>query len=190
LTDDDRVVPAASPPSLDERLERVHWHIVRSDSLRASVASRAATLLSTNALVIAGIALALGLKSHKPETVVTILGIAALGCVAASVMNACLAAVTIRRWPRQFSTHKQHVGHLGPPYTFAEITSTTSTFEDFKQRMATQPLDQLLEEALAELWRCGLLHGYRYAKLRIALRWLLAALCFFLAVVTASALVP
>ena len=184
------MIPAASRRNLDEQLERAHWHILRSDSLRASVASRAGTLLSTNALVIAGAALALGLKSHKPDTVVTILAIATLGCVAVSVMNASLAAVTIRRWARQFAKNKEHLGHIGPPYSFAEIDSTTSTFEDFKRRMANQSVDRLLEEALGELWRCGLLHCYRYAKLRIALRWLLAALCFFLAAVTTSAFVP
>ena len=107
------MIPAVSRRSFDEQLERVHWHTPRSDSLRASVASRAGTLLSTNALVIAGVALALGLKSHKPETVVTFLVIAALGCVAVSVMNASLAAVPVRRWPRQFSIHKQHVRHIG-----------------------------------------------------------------------------
>jgi hypothetical protein len=184
------VLPPASRRSLDEQLERIHWHILRSDSLRASVASRAGTLLSTNALVIAGIALALGFKSHKPETVVTILTIAALGCVAVSVMNASMAAVTVRRWPRQFPKHKKHVEHIGPPYSFAEINSSASTFEDFKQGMTNQSADQLLEDALAELWRCGMLHGYRYAKLRIALRWLLTALCLFLAAVTASVFVP
>ncbi|MGB7797453.1 MAG: hypothetical protein WBL53_14525 [Pseudonocardiaceae bacterium] len=146
--------------------------------------------MSTNALVIAGIALALGFKSHKPETVVTILAIATLGCVAVSVMNASMAAVTVRRWPRQFPKHKKHVEHIGPPYSFAEIDSSASTFEDFKQWMTNQSADQLLEDALAELWRCGMLHGYRYAKLRIALRWLLTALCLFLAAVTASVFVP
>jgi hypothetical protein len=182
-------MPAPSR-SLNEQLERTHWHILRSDSLRASVASRAGILLSTNALVIAGIALALGLKTHKPATIVTILAIAALGCVAISVMNASVAVVTVRRWPRQFPKHKEQAGHIGPPYCFAEIDSSTSTFEDFKQRMANQPADQLLEDALAELWRCGVLHGYRYAKLRIALRWLLTALCLFLTAVAASAFVP
>ena len=183
------MITPASRRSLDEQLERTHWHILRSDSLRASVASRAGTLLSTNALVIAGIALALGLKSHKPETVVTILAIAALGCVAVSVMNASVATVTVRRWPRQFPKHKEHTGHIGPPYSFAELSSA-STFEDFKQRMASQSAEQVLEDALAELWRCGMLHGYRYMKLRIALRWLLTALCLFLVAVTASTFVP
>ena len=52
---------------VEEQLSRVHWHILRGDSLRSSVASRAGTLLSTNALVVAGIALAVGSGNHRPS---------------------------------------------------------------------------------------------------------------------------
>ena len=173
--------------SLDEQLERVHWHIKRGDSLRASVASRAGTLLSTNALVVAGIALAFGLRSHKPGIVVTILAIAALGCVAVSVMSAAMATMTIVSWRRQFPRHQEYGG---TPYSFVEIDSGAQTFEDFRQRMANWSAQQALDEATAELWQCGILHRYRYLKLRVALRWLLGALCLLLAAITASALLP
>lgn len=171
---------------LDEQLQRVHWHILRGDSLRAGVASRAGTLLSTNALVVAGIALALGLKNHKPGVVVTILAIAALSCVAVSVMHAALATMTIRRWSRQFRRHARST--VGSPYSFIEIDSGAQTFEQFSQRISSQGAEQILTDAVAELWQCGVLHRYRYIKLRIALRWLLAALCLLVAVIATSAL--
>jgi hypothetical protein len=165
----------------------VHWHILRGDSLRAGVASRAGTLLSTNALVIAGIALAFGPKNHKPDAAVMILAIGALGCVAVSVMHAALSTMTIRAWSRQFPKHQEHGGSA---YSFVEIDSGARTFEDFKQRMTDQSADQVLEDALAELWQCAVLHRYRYMKLRVALRWLLAALCCLGAAITASAFFP
>jgi hypothetical protein len=182
------MLPAApGNNSVDDQLQRVHWHILRGDSLRGAVASRAGTVLSTNALVVAGIALAFGLKNHKPGVVVTILAIAALGCVAASVMHATLATMTIRSWRRQFPQHQEHGGS---PYSFVEIDSGAQTLEQFTQRIANQPTEQVLEDAVAELWQCAVLHRYRYLKLRVALRWLLAALCLLVAAITASALFP
>jgi hypothetical protein len=178
---------AAHSRNLDDELDRVKWHILRTDSLRASVCARAGTVLSTNALVIAGIALAFGLKGHKPGLLILIPAVAALGCVAVSVVNASLALVTIRRWPRQFPQHK---ADPGPPYSLAEIDASALAFEDFRQRMLDQSTEQILEEALIELWRCGLLHSYRYARLRVALRWLLAAICLLAFAITISALVP
>ncbi|MEV7099669.1 hypothetical protein AB0M80_43280 [Amycolatopsis sp. NPDC051045] len=176
---------AGSPSNVGEQLDRAQWHLLRSDSLRAGVASRAGLVLSTNALVIAGIALAFSVRSNKPGIIVTVLAIPALISVAVSAMNASLAIVTVRRWPRQFPMHERQVG---PPYSFAELDAATSSFDGFRHRMIDQPTGQLLDDALAELWRCGVLHSYRYAKLRTALRWLLTALCFFLSAVTASAL--
>ena len=55
---------------VEVQLGRVHWHILRGDSLRGTIASQAGTLLSTNALVVAGIALAVGLGNHRPSVIV------------------------------------------------------------------------------------------------------------------------
>lgn len=181
------MTPAAHSRNLSDQLDRVKWHILRTDSLRATVSARAGAVLSTNTLVIAGIALAFGLKDHRPGILILILAVAALGCVSVSVVNASLALVTIRRWPRQFPQHKEDPG---PPYSLAELDTSVFVFEDFRQRMLDQPTEQILEEALLELWRCGLLHSYRYARLRVALRWLLAAICLLAFAITMSALAP
>jgi hypothetical protein len=175
--------PDAAPAA--ELLEKVHWHIVRGDHLRAGVASRAGAVLSTNALVIAGIALALSLRSQKPNVALVVIAVAVLGCVVFSVSNAALALVTIRSWQGQFGGEGMHRSFL---YSYAEIDEETNTFEGFKRRVTTTSSDELLEFALVELWRCGLLHGYRYRKLRIAMRWLRAALVTFLVVAAVSAL--
>ena len=98
-----------------------------------------------------------------------------------------LATVTVRSWSRQFPRHQEHGGSA---YSFIEINSGAETFEDFKLRMANQSAEQLLDDALAEIWQCGVLHRYRYMKLRVALRWLLAALALLLVTVAVSAFFP
>lgn len=169
----------------EEQLETVHWHLLRSDHLRSGVASRAGTLLSTNALVVAGIALAFSLRSQRPGAVVIVIAMAALGCVVISVGSAALALVTVRSWPRQFRDHMTPTAFL---YCYAESSRTSKTFEAFKHRVIAASPDELLEFALAELWRCGRLHEYRYGKIRVAMFWLVAALVFFMAAAAASAL--
>jgi hypothetical protein len=175
--------PQAAPA--DAQLEMVHWHLLRSDHLRSGVASRAGTLLSTNALVVAGIAFAFSLRSPRPGTVVVVIAMAALGSVVFSVASAALALVSVRSWERQFSDHMAPRAFL---YCYAETRRISETFEAFKHRATTASPDEHLEFALAELWRCGLLHEYRYRKIRVAMFWLVAAIICFMAAAAASAL--
>jgi hypothetical protein len=177
--------PGAQTAEAEEQLETVHWHLLRSDHLRSGVAARAGTLLSTNALVVAGIALAFSLRSQQPNNVVIVIAMVALGCVVFSVGNAALALVTVRNWARQFGDYTTPPAFL---YCYAETGRTSKSFEVFKRRVTTASADELLEFALAELWRCGRLHEYRYRKIRVAMFWLVAALVFFLAAAAASAI--
>lgn len=162
----------------------VHWHLLRNDHLRSGLAARAGTLLSTNALVVAGIALAFSLRGPKPSVAAVAIAIAAIGCVVCSVASAALALVSIRSWERQFNDDTTPLAFL---YCYADSSKIARTFEAFKHRVTTASPDELLELALAELWRCGRLHEYRYRKLRVAMFWLVAALIFFLAAAAASA---
>jgi hypothetical protein len=168
-------------PTTEELLERVHWHIARGDALRAGAATRAGAVLSTNTLVIAGVALAFSLRNHRPSVVVIAVAIATLVCVVLSVGNSVLALITLRTWDSQFGRKQGPQGVF--LYCHAEIGKGSDSFENFKSRVTTASAEELLEWALAELWRCGRLHEYRYQKLRIATRWLLVALIMFLAAV-------
>ena len=172
-------------PSVEEQLATAHWHIVRGDSMRVGVASRAGAVLSTNALVLTGIALALSLRSQRPNAVVIVTAIVALGCVVFSVVNAALALITIRSWSRQFGDQVTPATFL---YCQSELSGAVGTFEDFKRQVASTSPEEHLEFALAELWRCSRLHGYRYRKLRVAMCWLLAALVVFLVAAVATAI--
>jgi hypothetical protein len=177
--------PNTEKASVEEQLKTVHWHLLRSDHLRSGVASRAGALLSTNALVVAGIALAFSLRNQKPDAVVIVAAMVALACVVVSAGSAALALVSVRNWPRQFDDHTTPPAFL---YCYAEIGTISRTFEAFKDRVTTASPDELLEFALAELWRCARLHEYRYRKIRVAMFWLVAALLSFLAAAAASAL--
>jgi len=157
---------------VEDQLSRVHWHILRGDSLRGSVASRAGTLLSTNALVVAGIALAVGSGNHRPGVIVIVATVATFVCVFGSVTSAVLAMTSTFHWKRQFPDQADSAGTI---YSFVEH-SGARTFEDFKQQRATESTEQILDEALRELWRISQLHRDRYRWLRRGQRWLFVAL--------------
>jgi hypothetical protein len=163
----------ASRNPAGEQLGRVHWHILRGDGLRSTIAARAGTLLSTNALVVTGIALAVGLRNHRPGVIVIVATVVTFVCVFGSVTSAVLATVSIFHWDRQFP---DQAGSAGTIYSFVEHGSGAQTFEDFKQQRATESAEQILDDALRELWQISQLHRDRYRWLRRGQRWLFVAL--------------
>jgi hypothetical protein len=118
---------------VDEQLERVHWHIVRSDHLRAGAASRATAVLSTNALVTAGIALAFSLGDQKSNSAFQVMALAVLGCVVSSVSHTTFALVTIRDWRPQFAGQ----GTSAPFFCCLAECLGTETLEDFRRKVTT-----------------------------------------------------
>lgn len=87
---------------VEQQLELVHWHMLRGDNLRARLASRAGTLLSTDALIVAGVTIALGLRNQHASYAVLAAALVTLICVAVSVVNASLVLMTVRRWHQHF----------------------------------------------------------------------------------------
>lgn len=170
----------ASHNPVDEQLSRVHWHILRGDSLRATVAARAGTLLNTNALVVAGIALAVGSPSRRPGVVVIVATVLTFVAIFGSVACAVLATVAILHWDRQYPDQASPVGSI---YSFVEHDSGASDFEEFKRQRATESAEKILDDALRELWQISQLHRDRYRWLRRGQRWLLAALVCLLVTV-------
>jgi hypothetical protein len=164
---------------VEQQLDLVNWHILRGDGLRTGLAGRAGTLLSTDALIVAGVALAVGLRSPRAGYGV----LATLACVGVSVVNASLVLVTVRRWRDQFP-------RTGAPepflYSYTGIEED-GNFQEFKARLLATSRERLLEHALTELWRSGTLHDYRYRKLRLAMKWLIAAILLLFVTLTISA---
>jgi hypothetical protein len=167
---------------VQDDLDLVHWHMLRGDGQRASLVKRAGSVLSTNALIVAGVALALGLRSQHPGLAVLIPALTTLVCIAVSVINASMVMITLRPWRQHFKAT-----NTLPPF-FYSYAGMHGDFATFKEKMLSQSPEQLLEHALVELWRAGNLHNYRYRKLRIALRWLLTALVSLFIAIALSAI--
>jgi hypothetical protein len=167
---------------VEQRLDHIHWQLLRGDGLRGSLASRAGSVLSTDALIVAGVALALGFRGQRPNPAVLAAALVTFACVAVSVVNASMALMSVRRWHKQFGRPDKPGWFL---YSYIGIASLS--FEEFKKRALSLSQNDLLELALAELWREAVLHGYRYRKLRLAVRWLLIALGVLLATIALAA---
>jgi hypothetical protein len=166
-------------------LDAVHWHLAREDGQRAAVSTRAGAVLSTNALVVAGTALAFSLKGTRALSLVVFL--AALGTlvlVAGSVTYATQALVMLRRTERRFTEPRSDASTL---YNLSGINRRWPAFEEFRAAMMDQSPEQQLQGALDELWRISHLHRYRYLKLRRATWLLLAAICLLLATLALAA---
>src|SRR5262249_8826015 len=90
--------------------------------------------------------------------------------------SAVLAMISSFGWGRQFPDQADSAGTI---YSFVD-GSGARTFEDFKQQRATESAEQILDDALRELWRISQLHRDRYRWLRRGQRWLFVALFFLL----------
>lgn len=167
---------------VQDKLDLVHWHMLRGDGMRASLVNRAGSVLSTNALIVAGVALAVGLRNQRPGLSVLIAAFATLACVTASVVNASMVMVSLRPWRKDFKA-----ASTPQPFLYSYVWAEDN-FAEFKDNVLSRSPERLLEHALVELWRNGNLYGYRYRKLRISLRWLLAALAFLLIAIALSAI--
>jgi hypothetical protein len=130
--------------------------------------------------VVAGIALAVGWRNHRPGVIVIVATVVTFVCVFGSVTSAVLATVSIFHWDRQFP---DQAGSAGTIYSFVEHGSGAKTFEDFKRQRATESAEQIVDEALRELQQISQLHRDRYRWLRRGQRWLFVALCCLLVTV-------
>ena len=128
-----------------QQLDLVHWHMLRGDGLRAGLASRASSLLSTDALIVAGVTLALGIGNRRQGYSALVPSLVTLLCVAFSVINASMVLTTVRRWHQQFKD-------LDVPSPFLySYTGMHGNFAEFKTRMLSESSEQIQEHALVEL---------------------------------------
>ncbi|MRH93513.1 hypothetical protein GFY24_40010 [Nocardia sp. SYP-A9097] len=167
-------------------IDEVHWHILREDQHRASVSARTASVLSTNALVVAGTALANSIRGVQRLSAVMVCStIGTLAFVAASVVLASMALVTPRRWtPKRDdvdfdSSMVYHYGYYGGRW---------ATFEDFRASITDLSPEQQLHGAVLELWKASYTHQYRYRKLRMASRYLIGAIVLLVITVALAAI--
>ncbi|MBF6174402.1 hypothetical protein [Nocardia blacklockiae] len=168
-------------------LDAVRWHLLRQDAKFAAVTTRAAAVLSTNALVVAGTALAFTLNGSRqvnPWVLGPALGTLVL--VAASVTYATQALVLLRR--RRLSVYFATRSEASALYSYTYISRRWRSFDDFRESVMDQSPEQQLRGALDEMWRTSHLHLYRYLKFRKATWLLLASIGLLLTTVASAAL--
>jgi hypothetical protein len=168
-------------PATGDRLtpEELHWHILRYDALRGSVAARASYVLGADALVLAGTGLALDqLTGHDPVAALRIAALAViaalLGCVSASIW-ASIGALT---------TAKSSGGEEQLPrglYGWSSAKDDCATYGAFRGVLARH---NAAAGARAELYVGIRQHIERYGRLRLAMWTMRGGLACF-AVLTA-----
>ncbi len=164
-------------------LSDLHWQIERYDRLRASVASRASYILSANALVLAGTALAVNQLGDRSVP-------ASFRTAALVVIFVLLASVTTSVWAGVGA-----LATLGPRFQESELPrglygwSTTHlaspTYEGF---CAFLEQHDAAEGARAELFLIAKQQAHRYGRLRLAMKALLIALAGFVLLVSLGAI--
>lgn len=150
----------------------VRWHILRADGLRGGLWTRAAAVLSADALVIAGTAVLVSASSNaKWWSLLT----AALPLIAAmiSVYEATNIVGGITNWQDAFGQR-----HSPTPlfYSLPETVRELVTYEKFRLAMAERSIETELNDATSELWRISILHHRRLHQLRRSIRWLQVSL--------------
>jgi hypothetical protein len=159
----------------DQRLSSARWHIDRYDKLRTLTASRAAVLLSANALILAVIALLAPLFLQesmiggRPAAVaLSIAALIVVALVSASVSFALAAMLNVRPSRKLFAADV-------PPslvYSHGDTLRTFQTFAEFEEFFDNTFIDDELRHATSALWSGLNAHGYRFQRLRRA-TWLL-----------------
>ncbi len=166
----------------DEQLELACWLIERHDHLRASTATRAAIVVSADAILFAGAVFLLDkylssvTQYHQFGRVVFTVGIGAnLTLLALSVVLAANAIAFA--WKKTRTT--VNISNL-PPLLFFHPSDTMKAFNDkefgrFRQHFRAATKEQMVTYALGELLQITIAHNMRYRAFRWSIRLLFAA---------------
>jgi hypothetical protein len=175
----------------EENLKLVFWLIEMHDNLRNSAESRAATVISADAILLAGATFLLdkvlsGANGYgQPEKVVfaACLG-ACLVLVASSIAYAASTIMFIWEDTRRATSIKNL-----PPLLFfhpPDIVTHFDSFDRFRDAFQTSTKKQMLEYALGQLLLIITAHAKRYKNLRKTLRCLLISIIPFLIAIAVS----
>jgi hypothetical protein len=162
---------------LAARLEDAKWHLQRYDGLHAVTASRAGAVLSANALVLAGVAVVVGLAPRSsPSDSSLPAGVGALAVIALlfaglSVVGSARALIALRAWRRRFG--RQLLPR--PFFQHNETLELLPTHDEFVAAFKQLPIEDELDAALTALW---VRTKTRNDSLRVSIISLFAAMAF------------
>jgi len=175
--------------SLGPRLDSARWHLSRYDELQANLASRAATLLSADALILGAAAILVGQyfggsfdKTSVTTTLVAAGAASTLLVVAVSISATARVLLALRPW------RKKRIGQGVPRTVFYLHNDTLAVLGDydaFSSRFKTLSVDDELEGALAALWIRTKNYQTRVRSLRVGLYFLFVSMvCLSLSAVS------
>lgn len=158
----------ASGNDAKELIGVIRWHIVRADTQRGGLWTRAAAVLSADALVIAGAAVLASSVSNAAwwSVATAVLPIAAAMVSIFEVINMING---IRNWGAKFAEQNSPAPLL---YSLPETVRNLRTYENFRATVVNRSAERELTDAMSELWRISVLHLERLHQLRRSTRWL------------------
>ena len=174
----------STPMTEKEKLEFILWSIDRHDQLRSTTASRAAMVISANALLLAGTTFLLdqAMKAAVISLNMTIFVVSMIVTLVFIVFSIVAAANTVVFvWKRT----KKAVGIKDLPNTkFFHASEVVDTFKDkgFSEYVNTfqgTSREDMIKNALGELMQVTFVHNIRYKSLRTSIRFFLVALIPF-----------
>jgi hypothetical protein len=174
-----------SPVMYDnEDLELVRWLIDRFDNVRESIATRAAIVLSADAILLAGTMFLLGSvfsdkgQYQTTEQIVLALSITiTMFVLSLSIFYATTGVLTV------WKTSRELYGADMPPRLFFHARDTVETFrgfEHFQEHFRSVKKEEMTLYALGELWTVTSTFHRRYQYLRKAIKFLLVSMVPFL----------
>jgi hypothetical protein len=165
-------------PTEIELLEIAKWHIARCDGLRHALSSRAAVILSADALIAGAIAVLLSRANEIPSprgsgsslviTAQTVL-LVSVAATFISVLYAMRSLDNKYAWRMSSSSRRSPDS---PAFNHGDTLRMYKSFAEFRRSQLSLTFPTMLEHAQVELWFVIRSHGYRYAQLRRSTRYL------------------
>jgi hypothetical protein len=159
-------------------LSEIKWHLLRYDTLRLSLASRGALILSANALVATGATVLAGQRASNTAVGLTLTAgtILTLILIGVSVSYATSAVINIRPWRKSYGNSVP----LAMVYDASDTNKSVASFEEFAGLLSQISETDAANHAASNLWRVIVSYQIRYTRLRIAIHLLFMSLWLFL----------
>jgi hypothetical protein len=161
-----------------DQIELVQWLIGRSDAMRASYSSRAALILSADAIILAAIVFLLdknlGQSAGILRISITVFALASLVLMLISLIHAFNASIS--RKSSSEATNYQGPGRvfLNPGDTFTPESERDNP-EKFISEFQSLSSKEFIKGACGELWVDLKLQRSRYVKLKKAARFIVGS---------------
>jgi len=156
----------------DDRLHFLHWLIDRNDNMRLSYGTRAALIISSNAIVLTAIVFLLG-KMTDTKTLncssIKALCVLSLISVVISMIYAILATISLR----SSGIDKKH------KRIYYHARNTLKNFRNLDElviHFKNEPSDKLIDRGCHELWIIMKRLSSRMHRLRISIYFLLLSI--------------